>query len=129
MYETETVLRAAVHAVVEGDVETLTTLIADDVVNHMPGSNQISGEHKGKDQFFNDFFGKLVSLTNGQVTLRPIDILGNADRAIGVYNWTATRDGNTLEWRQVNVYHVRDGQIVEIWQHPFEFERWNEFWS
>jgi hypothetical protein len=24
---------------------------------------------------------------------------------------------------------VRDGQIVEIWQHPFDFERWNEFWS
>jgi hypothetical protein len=34
-----------------------------------------------------------------------------------------------LEWRQVNVYHVRDGQLVEIWQHPFDFQRWNEFWS
>jgi ketosteroid isomerase-like protein len=129
MYEAETVLRAAVTAMVEGDVETLKTLIADDVVNHMPGTNQISGDYKGKDQFFADFFGKLMSLTGGQIAVKPHDILGNADHAIGVYTWTATRGDRRLEWRQVNVYHVRDGQLVEIWQHPFDFQRWNEFWS
>jgi hypothetical protein len=47
MYETETVLRAAIAALVEGDVETLKTLFADDVVNHMPGTNKISGDFKG----------------------------------------------------------------------------------
>ena len=129
MYETETVLRAAVAALVGGDVETLKTLFADDVVNHMPGSNKISGDFKGTEQFFGDFLGTLMSLTDGQITLKPHDVLGNADHAIGVYEWTATRDGRTIQWRQVNVYHVRDGQIVELWQHPFDFERWNEFWS
>ena len=110
-------------------METLKTLFADDVVNHMPGSNKISGDFKGTERFFGDFLGTLMSLTDGQISVKPHDILGNADHAIGVYEWTATREGRMIEWRQVNVYHVRDGQIVELWQHPFDFERWNEFWS
>jgi hypothetical protein len=64
-------------------VETLKTLIADDVVNHLPGTNQISGDYKGKDQFFADFFGTLMSLTGGQIAVKPHDLLGNPRAGIG----------------------------------------------
>jgi hypothetical protein len=70
MYETETVLRAAIVALVGGDVETLKTLFADDVVNHMPGTNKISGDFRGKEQFFGDFLGTLMSLTGASPRAR-----------------------------------------------------------
>jgi uncharacterized protein len=129
MYETEKVLRAAVNAMTTGDVEGLPAFFADDVLVHVPGTSQLSGDYKGKEELFNGFLGKLMALTNGEVVLEPHDIIGSEDHAVGIYKWRATRDGETIEWRHVNVYHVRDGQIVEIWQHPFDFEHWNEFWS
>jgi hypothetical protein len=129
MYETERVLRAAVQAMTTGDVEALPTYFADDVAIHVPGTNQLSGDYKGKDELFDGFLGTLMSLTDGQVVLEPHDMVGGERHAVGIYNWRATRGGRTFEWRQVNVYHVTDGRIVEAWQHPFDFERWNQFWS
>jgi ketosteroid isomerase-like protein len=129
MYETERVLRAAATAMTTGDMGGLSALFADDVVVHVPGTNQLSGDHKGKEAAFTAYMGKVMALTNGDFVFEPHDIAGSEDHAAGIYRYRATRDGTTLEWRHVNVYHVRDGQIVEIWQHPFDFERWNEFWS
>jgi uncharacterized protein len=129
MYETEKVLRGAVNAMTTGDVEALPTFFADDVVVHLAGTSQLSGDYKGKAELFDGFLGKLMSLTDGQVVLEPHEILGSENHAVGIYNWRATRGRKTFEWRQVNVYHVRGGQIVEVWQHPFDFERWNDFWS
>jgi ketosteroid isomerase-like protein len=129
MYETERVLRAAAAAMATGDMDGLSALFADDVVLHVPGTNQLSGDHKGKEAAFTGFMGTVMSLTNGEFVFEPHDIVGSEDHAAGIYRYRATRDGQTIEWRHVNVYHVRDGQIVEIWQHPFDFERWNEFWS
>jgi len=29
----------------------------------------------------------------------------------------------------VNVYHIRDGKIVEVWQNPFEQDAFDEFFG
>lgn len=129
MHETERVVRAAVVAITTGDVEALPRYLADEIAVHVPGTNQLSGDYKGKGEFFDGFLGTLMSLTDGQVVLEAHDILGSEHHAAGIYTWRVIRDGRTFEWRQANVYHVTDGQIVEAWQHPFDFERWNEFWS
>jgi len=129
MHETEKVLRAAATAMTTGDMDGLSALFADDVVVHVPGTNQLSGDHSGKEAGFTSYMEKAMALTNGEFVFEPHDIVGSEDHAAGIYRYRATRDGQTIGWRHVNVYHVRDGQIVEIWQHPFDFERWNEFWS
>jgi ketosteroid isomerase-like protein len=129
MYETERVLRGAVEAMTIGDMEAFPTYLADDVAVHVPGTNRLSGDYKGKTSVLNDFLGALMSLTGGQVVLTPHDVVGGEDHAVGIYTWQATRDDRTFAWRQVNVYHISDGQLVEVWQHPFDFEAWNEFWS
>lgn len=129
MPETEQVLRVAVGAITTGDVETLAAHLAADVTLHVPGTNRLSGEYKGRTELLEGFLGTLMSLTDGQVVLEPHDVIGSEDHAVGIYHWRAVRTGTPFEWRQVNVYHVANGQITEIWQHPFDFERWNEFWS
>ena len=129
MHETERVVRAAVVAMTTGDMEKFPTYFADEVAVHVPGTNRLSGDYKGKGELFDGFLGQLMSLTDGQVELEPHDIVGSEHHAVGIYRWRAVRGGRTFEWRHVNVYHVSGGQIVEVWQHPFDFEEWNEFWS
>jgi ketosteroid isomerase-like protein len=123
------VLTRAVEALTSGDMAGLAEVLNEDFVVHVPGSNQLSGVYKSRDEFFNGFLGKIMALTDGRFTLEPHDILGSADHAVGVYTFRATRGEKTFEWRHVNVYHVRGGRLSEVWQSPHDFEAWNAFWS
>lgn len=125
----EQLLRDVLNALMSGDMDSLASLMTEDFVGHAPGSNQLSGDHKSRDEFLDGFFGKIATLTGGQFTFEVEDIIGNDDRVVGLYHVRATRDGNTLEWHQVNVYSVRDGLLADVRMHPHEFEDWNRFWS
>jgi ketosteroid isomerase-like protein len=129
MAASDEVVREAVAGMTTGDMDRLGAMLSDDIVLHVPGSNQISGEYTGKEAFLGDFLGKLMSLTGGQFGLEPHEFLGSGEHAVGLYNITATRDGKTFTWSHVNVYHVRDGKVTEIWQHPGDPFAWNDFWS
>src|SRR3954454_24265968 len=48
----------------KGDMDTIRGLFADDIVFHVPGNSQVSGEYRGTDGVFG-FFGKLVELSGG----------------------------------------------------------------
>ena len=61
MYETEKVLRAAATAMTTGDMDALSALFADDVVVHVPGTNQLSGDHKGKAAAFTGWSPKTAT--------------------------------------------------------------------
>lgn len=123
------VLRKALNAFVAGDMAGLTPLLAEDLQVTVPGTNQLSGTYKSRDEFFNGFLGKVMALTGGQFALEPHDVAESEDHAVGMYTLRATRDGKTFEWRHVNVYHVRGDVIAETWQFPGDFEAWNAFWS
>lgn len=123
------VLQKAVDCFVKGDMEGLTGLTTDDFTVHVPGTNQLSGDYKSRDEFFNGLIGKIMTLTEGQFALEPHDILGSDDHAVGLYTLKATRGGKSIEWRHVNVYHVRDEKLSEIFFNPYDYDEWNAFWS
>ena len=125
----EQVIRDSVTAMTSGDMENLPGFFDENVVVHVPGANQISGHYKGKASFFEDFFGKIMGLTGGQFVLDPHDFASSEEHVVGIYNITATRDGKAYSYPHVNVYHVRDGKIAEVWQHPGDVATWNDFWS
>ena len=125
----EQVVRDAVTAMTTGDMESLPGYFDENVVVHVPGNNQISGDYKGRDAFFGDFMGKMMGLTGGQFMIEPHDFASSDDHVVGIYNITTAREGNQYSYRHVNVYHVRDGKIAEVWQHPGDGAAWNDFWS
>src|SRR3989441_8868593 len=47
-----------------GDAESLKKLIAEDAVWHVPGSTEISGDHRGHEAIF-AYFQKLAELSGG----------------------------------------------------------------
>lgn len=125
----EQVVRDAANAMMTGAMDDLGSLLADDIALHVPGSNQLSGDYKGNTSFFEDFVGKIMGLTGGAFQLEPHDFASSDDHVVGMYTLKATRDGKEFSWNHVNVYHVRDGKVAEIWQHPGDTLAWNDFWS
>ena len=127
----EQVLRKAVDYFVKGDMEGVASIITDDFTVHVQGSNQLTGDYMGKDEFLNGLIGKMMGLTDGRFELEPHDVLGSTDgdHAVGIYTIRATRGDRSIEWRHVNVYHVRDEKLAEVFFTPHDYDEWNDFWS
>ena len=57
------------------------------------------------------------------------DVLGSADHAVGIYVMRVDAPGRRFAWRHMNVYHVRNGKIVEVWSNPFEQDEFDAFFA
>ena len=76
-----------------------------------------------------DYFRRASEMTDG--TLRP-ELLSSAASEDGValvLGTTARRDGRSLDVREVLLFHVRDGSVVEVYQIAFDQYAWDEFWG
>jgi ketosteroid isomerase-like protein len=125
----EQVVRDAVGAMQRGDMDALGGYFSDDVVLHVPGAHGISGDYKGKYAFFNTFMPKLMSAACEGFNIDIHDVVANDEHVVGLYKVTAKGGGREASWNHVNVYHVRDGKIVEFWHHPGDFVAVTEFFS
>jgi ketosteroid isomerase-like protein len=121
-------LREGYAAYGTGDMNVLTELFADDIVWHVAGRSQLSGDYKGRDQVFG-FFGKLMELSGGTSKIEVHDILASDEHAVAIVTGNATRAGKSFTGGDVHVFHVRNGQVVEFWDSPLDQYAADEFWS
>ena len=125
MHANESLLREAIDALLIQDRGTLERLIADDVIVHFPGRSKLAGDHRGR-----GVLGALIlELSGSPLDIRVHDVLGSDQHAVGIYTFRAGSPDRQAEWRHVNVYHIDKGQIVEVWQNPFEQETVDEFFQ
>jgi ketosteroid isomerase-like protein len=99
-------------ALARGDREAAFSLYADDVVLRLPGRTAFAGEHRGR-QAVVATLGALLARA-GDVEIETLERLSSGDRVALVLRERVRRDEVVLEIRRVNLYRVRDGQIVEI---------------
>lgn len=125
MHINEKVLRAALEAIAAGDPAAFADVAADDMVVHVPGHSRLAGDLHGRGVFG----AKVRELTGGTLTIDVHDVLGSDTHAVGVYTMRVQCPGRSLEWRHVNIYHIRDGKIVEVWQNPYEQDAFDEFFA
>src|SRR3989442_15093634 len=59
-----------------GDAESLKKLIAEDAVWHVPGSTEVSGDHRGHEAIF-AYLQKLSDLSGGTFRAALIDLLAS----------------------------------------------------
>ena len=50
-----------------------------------------------------------------EITFEVHDILGNDEHVIVLGDAHGTRAGKTLDYRVAEIYHLRDGKIIERW--------------
>ena len=112
----------------QGDLATLSELIADDATWHVRGLGPLNGDYHGRDQIFG-FFGRLFEETGGTFRLDVHDILANDEHTVVLATLTATRGGKSIEVPVANVSHNRDGQVTEFWSAVTDPKAALDFWA
>lgn len=120
--------RTGYAAFAAGDMETVGPLLADDVVWHVGGDNPLSGDYTGREAVLG-FFGRLMQETGGTFSNEIHDMLANDEHGVALVETSATRNGNSIEDRAVQVFHMRNGQITEFWNLATDQAAWDEFYS
>jgi hypothetical protein len=129
----EELVRKGFDAFSKGDVDTLRALFDPDAVWHAPGRSPLcrsplSGDHRGVDDIL-DFFARTMERTGGTFRVELHDVVANDEHAVALYVARGEREGRTLEDKSVLVSHVRNGKLVETWQHSEDQYAADEFLS
>jgi uncharacterized protein len=112
----------------KGDMDSVRELIAEDVVNHVPGRNPLAGVHQGRDAFF-ERLQQIVDLTGGNVSVEHRDILESEEHSVALSTMSATREGKTFKGDIVDICRWRDGRVIEEWVIPFDQHAFDAFLS
>lgn len=111
------------------DEDAIRSVLSADVVWHEPDvGGQHTGDLHGPDAvlaMIRDARGR----TGGTFSLRPCEIVANGEHAVALVDWSAERDGETLEGKEVAVYQVRDGKVVEVHFHQDDQDLDRQFWE
>jgi ketosteroid isomerase-like protein len=122
------VMRRAVDAFGAGDMATLKEVFAPDLKWHLPGRSAIAGDYVGRDAVFG-LFGKMAALTNGTIRTTAREIIGDEKGGVIITKDTGERNGKKLDSMLILRVHIRDGKLVEAWEHIADLYAYDDFWS
>jgi ketosteroid isomerase-like protein len=128
MQDTTAIIRRAYEAVNAGDMATLAELFAADAVWHAGGRGRFAGEKRGRDACF-AYFGEIVEATDGTFRTEVHDVTASEEHVTGIHTCTGRRGGKELNLKEVLVFHLRDGQIAEAWEHFEDTQAWDAFFD
>jgi uncharacterized protein len=97
-----------------GDLDTVRSLLADDVVWHNPGNNRLAGDYTGVEATIGLFL-KLFEESGGTFKVEPHDVLANDDHAVALVTVSAAKGDASFSSRAAHVVHMRDGKLTESW--------------
>ena len=124
------VVKKGYQAFNSADIATLSELIADDAVQHMPeGKNQFSGDHKGRDNIL-AMYGKIGELTGG--TFRAAANLFTTDgrgTVVVQHDYVGTRDGNDVGQKNALIFRIEGGKIVELTDTTSDLGVYDKNWA
>lgn len=125
----ESIVRALYDAFSTADMPRIDALLADDVTWHAPGTAQHAGIRRGKEELFASM-GRLAQLTARTLRSEVRDVLANDRRAVVLQRTRAQRDGQPpLDDLEVIVFEIRDGRVVEVWEHPGDLYAMDAFFA
>jgi len=127
-HQNATLVRRGYQAFAAGDVATLSEIIAPDAVQHMPGHNAFSGDHKGRDAIL-AMYGQLAERSGGTLKVELEEVYANDEEVVTVYHSTGTRDGKQLDTRHALVFRIRDGKAMELTDVSSDEAADDNFWS
>lgn len=90
----EETTRKAYAAFSAGDMDTVVSIMAPDLVWHVLGRNPLSGDYRGVEQTL-QFLGRLVEMTSGPLRVEVHDVLANDDHAVALVRTRADEDRYT----------------------------------
>ena len=107
------------------DIQTINSLVSDDVVMHIPGQHPLSGRHAGRDAAWT-YLGQVAEVSGGvggfDVTATSADDNGHG---------TAILIGTIRDFIRpvVHIWRAEGDQFVEYWEHSFDQDAEDAFWN
>jgi ketosteroid isomerase-like protein len=110
-----TLAREGFEAFQRGDTEWLDQHMADDVIWHVGGNSKWAGAYEGKEKALG-VFARQQQAMGAPPSVETHDILGNDDHVVSMGTARATGpDGSSAEWKWVQIFHIKDGKVTEVW--------------
>ena len=114
-----TLFRKGYDAFNSGDMDTVRSTFAEDIVWHTGGRNRFSGDVRGIDNTL-AYFMELIQATGGSFHLDVHDIVANDTHAVALTTTHWDHDGASYETKGAHVVHVKDGKVTESWFFDWE---------
>ncbi|MGF1470772.1 MAG: nuclear transport factor 2 family protein [Rubrobacteraceae bacterium] len=112
-----------------GDLEAVRSLLAEDVIWHEPDlDNPHTGDLHGPDSALG-MIREAQQITAGTFRLVPREVLDHGEHAVALIDWSAERNGERIEGKEIAFYRVRDGQVVEASFHQDNPAADEAFWE
>ncbi|MGH9035228.1 MAG: nuclear transport factor 2 family protein [Acidimicrobiia bacterium] len=108
-------VRRGYEAFNKGDMETLSELIAEDVVWHVPGRSSFAGDYQGREATY-AYFGRLDERTEGTYQADLHIAVGDEEHVISIDHSSGSRGDEHYGGSELVVFRFRDGRVVEAWQ-------------
>ena len=110
----QALVRRGYEAFNAGDVATLATLMAKDVVQRVPGASVVAGDHKGIDGVL-AMYGQLAELTDGTIRAHLVDLHSDgAGHVLAVHVLTGTRNGVTRASRGSILFTFLGDKVTDM---------------
>ena len=125
----EDIVRQGYEAFGEGDMDTLRSLFAPDVIHSATGNNPLAGEYKGVDDVL-AYYGQLFERSDGTFTaeLKSTKVEGD-DTVVAIHRNKAQRGGKTLDQDETLTFTVSGGKITHLAESHSDAAAYDDFWS
>jgi ketosteroid isomerase-like protein len=117
--------RQTANAFRAGDLDLVETLVAPEVVWHVPGDHEWAGTIEGREALL-PWLARLVTIG---FWLVEHDVFASDEHVCAVSTMGARRDGVDVQTRVVSIFRYRDGQQVERWFYPDDAAAWNAIFA
>ncbi|MGW0561213.1 nuclear transport factor 2 family protein [Streptomyces sp. NPDC003016] len=112
-----------------GDMETLATMMMADCTFHAPGSSQVSGHYKGRDNVLG-LFRKLFELSGRSMRadLEGVSVDGRG-HAVAAHKWYAEREDRGIEMKGALFFTIVGGKMADIDECVEDIDETDAFWG
>ena len=122
-------IRELYEARARNDTDAIRSNLDENVVLHEPESGtEHTGDLRGPDAVL-AMIEEARRITDGTFLLVPQQIVANGGHAVALIKWSATHGGKRLEGKEVAVYRVRSGKVVEATFHQDNPDTDRQFWE
>jgi len=101
-----------------GDRERIREVLSEDIAWHDPYPPPHGGDLSGREAVLRDVFDAAAQLTDGTTRLWVETVTATDRHAAAVVGWSSTVRGKTMSSRELAVFHVESGRIIEAWFYP-----------
>jgi ketosteroid isomerase-like protein len=123
------VVRRLYAAVAAGDLAAVAECFHEDAIWLLPGTNTLSGAHRGWAEIRDNLLAKQGPLSGGTFRAQLLDLAVGSRHIVAIVHATADHAGRRLDQTVCQLMRVQDGKIVEVRGHYLDEAALNAFWG